>query len=153
MNLKKLLIMLAFIISLQPLTARAYIYEGPEAELIMLINHVRQAYDVPPLSVNWELKRLARHKSEEMKNHQLFSHESLVYGNPSQMVERFHISYSALGANIAMGQETAKDVLEAWQGSPSHKNNIINAAFTSAGVGLSWDDAGIPYWTLILIGD
>ena len=135
------------------LTAAAYQYQGAEIELISLINRERAACGAPPLTINWEVARLARYKSEEMRKHRLFGHESLVYGNPAQILDRFHVPYSIVGANIAKGQETAYDVINAWRSSPGHHANLIFQGFTSAGIGLSWDEYGIPYWTLILIAD
>ncbi|MCL2361208.1 MAG: CAP domain-containing protein [Defluviitaleaceae bacterium] len=142
-----LLIMLVFVV----LTASAYNYNGPEAELITLINKERETDGVPPLNLDWELARLARLKTEEMKTHKLFDHESLIYGSPAQLLDLFHIPYTKAGANIAMGQETPMDVLCAWRKSSDHHANIMDPCFTNAGVGLSWDDDGIPYWTLLLI--
>ena len=133
--------------------APAYQYEGAETELIALVNSERQASGIPPLQTNWEVTRLARYKSEEMKRHGLFDHESFVYGNPAQTLDYFHVPYSAIGANIAMGQETAHEVMEAWLCSPGHQANLVNQSFTSAGVGLSLDEDGIPYWTLILVAE
>jgi len=138
-------------ISHQPQMATAYSYHGPESELILLINAERAENGVPPLAINWEVMRVARYKSEEMKRHGLLSHESLVYGSPTQQLTRFQIPHSLVGANIAMGQETPQDVLEAWRNSRSHHSNLVNADYTSAGVGLSIDDGGIYYWTLMLV--
>ena len=148
---KALIAVLLFIISLQPVLAWEYI--GPEAELISLINTERKAAGAPPLTIDWEVARLARYKSEEMKKHQLFSHESLIYGSPAQLLDRFDVAYTALGANIAMGQETARDVIDDWRKSSGHTDNLLNSDYTRAGVGLSWDDNGISYWTLILIAN
>ena len=88
-----------------------------------------------------------------MKRHGLFSHESLVYGSPAQQLTRFNVPHSIVGANIAMGHETSEEVLEAWLNSQSHHANLVNAEYTSAGVGLSICDDGIYYWTLMLVKD
>jgi len=133
------------------LTAFGFEYTGPETELILLINEERKTNNAPLLILDWELARLARLRTEEMKTHKLFDHESLIYGSPVELLDRFRISYTLAGANIAKGQETPQDVLEAWQKSESHHSNIIDPNFTSAGVGLSWDDNGIAYWALLLI--
>ena len=131
----------------------AYEYTGPEAELVELINEERKAVGSPPLTVDWEVTRLARLKTEEMKIHKHFDHESLAYGSPSQLLDRFGIVYTIAGANIAMGQETPKGTLDAWLKSESHYENLVDPRFTSAGVGLSWDDDNIPYWTLLLLAE
>jgi len=145
---KPLMMILLIFISL---TAFAYEYHGPESELIELINSERDAKGIPPIALNWEVSRLARYKSEEMKTHQMFTHESLLYGDPSELLIRFHVPFNKIGANIAMGHETPKEVFDSWLNSSGHKANIVNPSFTSAGVGLSCDDNGIYYWTLILV--
>jgi len=142
-----LLVILTFL----PLAATAYEYHGPETELISLINKERELAGVPPLVVDWEIARLARYKSEDMKNHRLFDHESLVYGNPAQLMERFHAPFSQVSANIAMGQETPEEVINAWVSSDGHRANLLNPELTNAGVGLSQDEDGILYWTLMLV--
>ena len=133
------------------LTASIFVYTGPETELVMLINEMRKVNDAPPLVLNWELARLARLRAEEMKTHKLFDHESLIYGSPSELLDRFQISYTHAGANIAMGQETPQAVLNAWLESDSHHGNLIAPSFTNVGVGISRDDDGIVYWVLLLI--
>jgi len=147
------LLLSIFIVFCLPNAVAAYSYQGPEAELIGLINAERTKTGAPPLTVNWEVARLARYKSEEMKRHGVISHESLVYGNPSQQLTRFQVPHSMVGANIAMGHETPQDVLEAWLNSQCHHVNLVSAEYTSAGVGVSVDDNGIYYWTLILVGE
>ena len=147
--MKSLVTALFLIIFLQPILA--WDYTGPEVELIKLINTERQENGIPPLTINWEVARLARYKTEEMNKHQLFGHDSLIYGSPSQILDRYNIPYNSLGANIAKGQETAHDVMEDWRQSSGHMSNLLNASYTSAGVGLSRDDNGILYWKLILI--
>lgn len=142
-----------FIVFCQPNLIAEYNYHGPEAELIMLINTVRAKNGAPPLSVNWEVARLARYKSEEMKRHGMFSHESLVYGSPEEQLARFQVPHTLVGANIAMGQESPREVLEAWLGSQGHHANLVNVVYTSAGVGFSADDDGIYFWTLMLVGE
>ena len=141
------------LISCHTLTVASYNYHGPEAELINLINRERAKSGAQPLDLNWEIARLARYKSEEMKRHGLFSHESLVYGSPAQQLTRFNVPHCIVGANIAMGYETSEEVLEAWLNSQNHHANLLNAEYTSAGVGLSIDDNGIYYWTLMLVKD
>ena len=128
-----------------------YEYNGAEMELVSLINSEREASGVPPLDICWEISRLASYKSEEMKQYRLFNHESIVYGNPAQALDFFSIPNTEVGANIAMGQETPQSVVTAWANSPEHLANLLNPAFTRAGVGLSWDEYGIPFWTLLMI--
>ncbi|MBR6770619.1 MAG: hypothetical protein IKM28_05180 [Lachnospiraceae bacterium] len=55
------------------------------------------------------------------------------------------ISYQSTGENIAWGQKTPEEVVNAWMNSEGHKDNILNSSFTSIGVGC-YENNGILYW-------
>lgn len=40
------------------------------------------------------------------------------------------------GENLGRGQDSAAEVMEAWMGSPGHRDNILNSGFTEIGVGV-----------------
>ena len=127
-----------------------FVFSGPETELIHEVNKAREAHGVEALAVNWEAARLARYRSEEMVELNFFGHHSRIYGEPDEMLMRFGLPFTNAGINIAKGQDSAKEVVNAWLSSPEHRENLLNADFTSAGVGISYDEE-IPYWTLFLI--
>lgn len=121
-----------------------------ENEVVRLVNIERGKYGLAPLKNNWELARVARYKSQDMKNKNYFSHTSPTYGSPFQMMQHFGIVYRTAGENIAMGQRTAQEVVTAWMNSPGHRANILKRDFTEIGVGLAKD--GSNYWTQMFIG-
>lgn len=120
-----------------------------EQEVIRLVNEERAKYGLSPLSENWELSRVARYKSQDMKDNRYFSHTSPTYGSPFTMMKNFGITYRSAGENIAMGQRTPKEVVTAWMNSSGHRANILNASFTEIGVGYVKDG---NYWTQMFIG-
>ncbi len=67
------------------------------------------------------------------------------------MMESFGIKYTAAGENIAMGQRTASEVMNAWMNSPGHRNNILSPSFSEIGVGLAKGPNGRLYWTQMFI--
>ena len=119
-----------------------------EAEVVRLVNEHRTAAGLKPLRENWELSRVARFKSQDMRDNRYFSHTSPVYGSPFTMIRNFGISYRSAGENIAMGQRTPEAVVSAWMNSAGHRANIMNAAFTEIGVGYV---ASGHYWTQMFI--
>jgi len=121
-----------------------------EEEIVALCNALREAHSLPPLTHNWEAARVARYKTEDMKSHIYFSHDSPVYGSFFDMLKNFHVPYQSAGENIAMGFSTPQAVVDAWMASPSHRKNILSESFTEAGVGHS-KDGTVHYWTLILL--
>ena len=120
-----------------------------EKEVIRLVNEIRAQNGLKALSHNWELSRVARYKSQDMKDNRYFSHTSPVYGSPFQMIKSFGITYRSAGENIAKGQTTPRAVVNAWMNSSGHRANILNASFTQIGVGYV---ASGHYWTQMFIG-
>lgn len=120
-----------------------------EAEVVRLVNEVRAENGLAPLTVNWELSRVARYKSQDMKDKGYFSHTSPTYGSPFQMIRNFGLSYRTAGENIARGYATPQAVMDGWMNSPSHKANILKASYKQIGVGYV---AQGSYWTQQFIG-
>lgn len=122
-----------------------------EQEILKLVNAERSKAGVKPLTLNWELSRVAKFKSEDMRDNNYFSHTSPTYGSPFDMIKNFGISYSAAGENIAAGQKTADEVMKAWMNSSGHKANILNANYTQLGVGKATGGSYSTYWTQMFI--
>ena len=60
-----------------------------EKEVVRLVNEIRAQRGLKELTYNWELSRVARYKSQDMKDNTYFSHTSPVYGTPFQMMKDF----------------------------------------------------------------
>jgi uncharacterized protein YkwD len=63
-----------------------------------------------------------------------------------------NISYYACGENIAAGQQTPAQVVEAWMNSSGHRANILNPNFTHMAVGIDKGGNMGMYWCQLLIG-
>ena len=119
-----------------------------EQEVIRLVNEIRAENGLKVLTYDWELARVARYKSQDMKDNKYFSHTSPVYGTPFQMIKNFGISYRSAGENIAKGYATPQAVVNGWMNSSGHRANILNANYTHIGVGYV---SGGNYWTQMFI--
>ncbi|MDY3871081.1 MAG: SafA/ExsA family spore coat assembly protein [Clostridiaceae bacterium] len=120
-----------------------------ESEVIRLVNEIRQQNGLRPLAANWELSRVARYKSQDMRDNGYFSHNSPTYGTPFQMLSAFGLSYRTAGENIAKGYASPQAVVNGWMNSSGHRANILNASYTQIGVGYV---SGGNYWTQLFIG-
>lgn len=120
-----------------------------EKEVVRLVNEERAKNGLRALTYNWELSRVARIKSQDMKDIGYFSHTSPTYGTPFQMIKSFGITYRSAGENIARGQKTPETVVNAWMNSSGHRANILNASYTEIGVGYVAEG---NYWTQMFIG-
>jgi uncharacterized YkwD family protein/spore coat assembly protein SafA len=115
-----------------------------ESEVIRLVNEIRIQNGIKPLTHDWQLSRVARYKSQDMRDLGYFSHTSPTYGSPFEMMRSFGISYKTAGENIAKGYSTPKAVVDAWMNSPGHRANILNSSYTHIGIGYV---ASGNYWT------
>ena len=120
-----------------------------EKQVVTLVNEIRAEKGLQPLTYHWELSRVARIKSQDMKDNRYFAHNSPVYGSPAAMIRNFGISYRSAGENIAKGYATPQAVVNAWMNSSGHRANILSANYTHIGVGYV---SGGNYWTQMFIG-
>ncbi len=137
-------------ISVQPIpqpTASAL--SAFEQEVVELTNAERTKKGLQPLQIDTELSKVARLKSQDMKDNNYFNHNSPTYGSPFDMMEQFGISYRAAGENIAMGYRTPAAVVNGWMNSEGHRANILSSNFTHIGVGYV---EGTHHWTQMFIG-
>lgn len=118
-----------------------------ENNVIKLVNAERQKRGIAPLKSNWQLSRVARYKSQDMRDKKYFSHTSPTFGSPFVMIRNFGISFTTAGENIAMGQRNAEQVMNSWMNSAGHRSNILNPNFSEIGVGYT---SGY-YWTQMFI--
>ena len=113
-----------------------------------LLNNDRARYNLAPLTLDPALCRIARIKSEDMRDNQYFAHTSPTYGNVRQMLTHFGYSYSAAGENIAH-HATIEKAQAAFLSSPGHRKNIMSSAYTKVGLGIALDKNGFVYLTQI----
>ncbi|OUB42754.1 CAP domain-containing protein [Bacillus thuringiensis] len=115
-----------------------------EQRVVELTNAERAKQGLPALKIDTELSKVARIKSADMQKNNYFDHNSPTYGSPFDMMKKFGISYTSAGENIAQGQRTPEEVVQAWMNSAGHRANILNNGFTHIGVG--YVESG-NYWT------
>lgn len=115
-----------------------------EKQVVDLTNAERTKAGLKPLEIHGPLMDVAQAKSEDMAKNHYFDHNSPTYGSPFDQIKAAGISYRSAGENIAQGQTTPAQVVQAWMDSPGHRQNILNANYTHIGVG--YVENG-NYWT------
>ncbi|TKD72033.1 CAP domain-containing protein [Pseudalkalibacillus hwajinpoensis] len=120
-----------------------------EQQVVNLTNQEREKAGLPALEVDSELSKVAQAKSEDMRDNNYFAHNSPTYGSPFDMMNQFGVEYQTAGENIAKGQQTPEEVVNAWMNSEGHRKNIMNGSFTHIGVGYV-EEGNI--WTQQFIG-
>ena len=121
-------------------------------QVVTLTNQVRSEYGIAPLTVNLELQVAAQAHVENMAFQDFFSHTGPDGLQPWDRAENAGYDYQTIGENIAAGQRTPAEVVQAWVDSPGHLANILNGQFTEIGVGYEYlqNDTGVVnynhYW-------
>jgi uncharacterized YkwD family protein len=118
-------------------------------QVIDLTNAQRSKNGLPALKHDTQLSGVAQKKSVDMAQNNYFSHTSPTYGSPFDMMRDFGVTYRSAGENIAQGQRTPQEVVNAWMNSEGHRKNILSANFTHIGVG--YEKSG-NHWTQMFIG-
>lgn len=115
-----------------------------------LTNDQRHSAGLQPLQLNEKLDDTAESHSQDMAVNHYFSHDSLDGSSASDRAKNEGYNYSTFGENIAAGQATPEDVVQAWMNSPGHRANILNPNFKDIGIGYYYlaNDSGYhSYWT------
>lgn len=119
-----------------------------EQRVIELTNAERRKNGLSALQADTSLSNVAREKSRDMQQNNYFSHTSPTYGSPFDMMRDFGVTYQSAGENIAKGQRTPEEVVNAWMNSEGHRKNILSGEYTHIGVGYN---ANGNYWTQMFI--
>ncbi|SDI49033.1 CAP domain-containing protein [Alteribacillus bidgolensis] len=117
--------------------------------VIELTNQEREKNGLSALKADSEVAEVAQAKSEDMAKNNYFAHNSPTYGSPFNMLNDFGVDYTAAAENIAAGQGSAEEVVQAWMNSEGHRKNILNKEVTHIGVG--YVEEG-NHWTQMFIG-
>ena len=104
------------------------------AKVVELCNVEREKAGLAPVrSDNAQLQQAADLRAAEL--HVSFSHTRPDGSSCFTVMKEFGVSYSVVGENVALGQKTPEQVVNAWMNSQGHRDNIMNASFTTIAVG------------------
>lgn len=111
-------------------------------KLLDLHNEERSGWGYEPLQTDSRLCEYAQKHAEKMSKEERLAHSS--------MTELQKVNKSgSVGENIAWGQKTEADVVNAWMWSPGHRWNILGSDYRKAGFGMAKDSEGKIYWCVV----
>lgn len=125
---------------------------SPSSEAVALANAQRVAAGLPPLTEMAALTDAARSHSIDQATMQTMTHTGSDGSNAGDRIARAGYPVGTWGENVAAGYASAASVIDGWMGSPPHRENILNPAFTSIGVASAQAGDGTLYWTMVLAG-
>ena len=112
-------------------------------EVLELVNYERAKEHLKPLKLSSSLNHCAQIRAKEITKK--FAHTRPSGYSCFTVIPK---PYRMVGENIAAGQRSAKEVVQAWMDSPSHRENIMNPKFKELGMGYLFipDSKYKHYW-------
>jgi uncharacterized protein YkwD len=98
-----------------------------DANFASLLNGMRVASDLEPLTYDDRLNSAAQKHAQDMVDNDYFSHRSLDGRTVPERIEAEGYNARGWGENIAGGQQSDQQALDAWINSPPH-NALLNAS-------------------------
>lgn len=160
--MKKLLsLLLALCLCILPVCAADYEesaddlpWSAQDWAVLRLTNERRLESGLSPLSMTVGLWEAACTRCSEL--HTLVEHVRPDGRSCFTVLDEHGISFVTAGENIAAGQPDAASIVEAWMGSPAHRENILNGSFSHLGASYlagALGDEYISYWSQLFADD
>lgn len=122
------------------------------ARVVQLVNDHRAEAGCPALTPDGDLRKAAQRHSDRMAWTGVFSHRGPDGSMPWDRATDTGYRWKEMAENIARGQQTPREVVDAWMHSPPHRHAILNCDYRDVGIGVHRGPAG-PWWTQDLGAD
>lgn len=113
------------------------------SEVVRLTNSARTQNGYAALTEDSALSRAAAVRAREIASS--FSHTRPSGSSFSSVLSENGVSYRRAGENIASGQKSASEVVNAWMNSSGHRANILSSSYSRIGTA-SVNVGGTLYW-------
>lgn len=113
-------------------------------QVLNLVNEERAKAGLSEIKLDMNVTAAANVRAKEIK--QSFSHTRPNGDSFSTALIEQGVSFRRSGENIAWGQKTPKQVMDAWMNSEGHRANILNQNYENIGIGYYQDANGVNYW-------
>ena len=134
--------------------------EAGRARALALVNAARAAprrcgdetvAAAPPLAWDSRLERAAAAHSGDMAAHDFFDHTGSDGVTVAGRVTAAGLEWTALGENVAAGQDDARAAVRGWLDGPGHCRNLMNPDYALMGLACAAasDSSWGEYWTQV----
>ncbi len=116
-------------------------------QVLQLVNLARAEEALQPVVVSPRLQEVAQDYACRMVEEKFFGHHDPVTGEGA--VERVIAGkylFHSIGENLAAGQHTAAEVMQAWMDSPSHRDVILDPNWKEVGIAVRGGGEYSVYW-------
>ena len=139
MRVEALFVALAFLMAL-PSPGSADAVQSVLAD----VNSVRAKAGCGPLKLNKALMAAAEGHARNMAEQDFFGHKDKAGRGITGRVRSQGYRYGLVAENIAAGQKSAGEAVQAWVDSPGHRKNIMNCRFRETGIAMVYQPDDSP---------
>jgi uncharacterized protein YkwD len=118
------------------LAAPAPVAADAAQSVLASINSVRAQAGCGPLKFNRALMAAAQGHARNMAEQDFFGHKDKNGRGITGRVRSQGYRYGMVAENIAAGQETPGEAVQAWVDSPGHRKNILNCKYRETGIAM-----------------
>jgi len=117
------------------------------------INRYRVSCGLEPLIYSKTLEAAASAHAEDLWVRDFFSHANPDGELPPDRALAAGFCHRYVGENLAAGQTTVEQMMDAFRASPSHDANMLEPQYVYVGMGFSVDPRGRRYWCQLFAFD
>ena len=110
-----------------------------EVEMLRLINENRRAHQLPPLTEVSSLTQAARRHARDMADHDLTSHIGTDGTNGGERIRQAGNAWTRWGESIGWEFRAARDMVNWWMNSSTHRAVILSPDMTDLGLGYAFN--------------
>ncbi len=126
----------------------AFTYSSFELEVLKEVNNVR-------IENNLNALKIVNIVSQEALEHNqhMVELDEICHHNFDKRSEYIINTFNAIGVgeNIAYGEATPKEAVQAWMDSEGHRKNILHESYTHFGISITAEDQDTYYYTNIFV--
>ncbi len=119
--------------------------------VVELHNRERAERKLPPFEIDPKLQRAAELHAADMARRQKMSHRGADWSSPFDRMKRVGYVYQSAAENVAYGQTTPEEAVDAWMHSPPHRRAILGN-YSQIGAGYATATDGTAAWC-VTFGD
>jgi uncharacterized protein YkwD len=119
-----------------------------ERDLFELVNAERSKEGLTALRPQPQLCEAARAHAANMAKQTKLEHK-LDGKSTYDRIKATGYKYTLAAENLARGDVTTMEIVQAWMKSKSHRENILESEFKESGIGMARDGMGEIYYTQI----
>ena len=130
-------------------------FDRDEDEIFALVNDVRQKNNLNALVWDNQLAEIARNYSEQMADENFFDHFDPQGADVVVRAKKSNLRHwSKIGENLFSVEHLRNFdafAVKNWMNSPTHRQNILDADFNTAGIGVAESASGEIFITQVFI--